>query len=831
MRARSLDRYLKGWRWLPFLVLFLAGAVQAASGPRNEIERLAATLAPGAYAELQSALPPGYKRFYDLLRVRLDDGRGMEIDGWTDAAGWDPERQRTFFIGQRKYKKFISYNAAANAWEELGWEGDGPPKFEEYGHTYGRTALDRKHGYFYLLAGDGLYRYAIDAARWEALSVVPIKGFISMQWHERLDALVAVSTGHEVYAFRDGRWDLLGQAAVHGYHSLGRYNRKRGDMLVAGGNESLRKVDLIDAAGKIHAMPDAPFDISIKDHALTYDPVSGNYLVLRRNQRQLYEFSPDAKAWRLAADWSEGGWPFGKYGFQVPIVIDEAGVILWQHETGPRLYRHRSVLGGDGAEIAPLHPAPSGRPQPVMPPPRGRAAANADADAEDEEGGGAPSADTKEKTVSARPPASGSSAPKPPAGAAPDPLDGVPRLAAARPITIPVIGPQAGPPPHAGPPPRLAAILAQMQPGEWRTIETALPQGYRTLFEVFRVFFCPAESGNTYGNGWMDSFVYDPDTKAFFAMMMRDSSQKNLIWLDAGLRWHIAVTPEGMNDCTYNHRAFNRLTLVDGWLYWPPAFWGEARRRTGEFRRARVRDFIDGGAVRFDNYGIGIGITSLGQAGDHAAEWFPELGGWIMHVAGNSKHIEGWSAPSGHTAEGQAEGKAFAGRVFLYHPGDREWTYLDRTYAQGFRSRLVYNPIRHEMLIAPGGYGPDDEFARITATGKVEKLDRARLDDGGKMRYHTSNNHLTWDPVSGDYLWWSYNQRRIWRSQDGRRWTVYDDFAGKVFADEGGLFGASSFIQFNAIPGSDGLIMFDPNRGVILHRMRRQESGGAGRGG
>ncbi len=822
MSASSVDCRAHWLRWLSFFACFLALGVQAAApnergGPRNEIERLAATLAPGTFVELKSALPPGYKRFYDLLRVRLDDGRGIEIDGWTDAAGWDPGRQRTFFIGQRKYKKFISYNAATNAWEELGWDGDGPPKFEEFGHTYGRTALDRKHGYYYLLAAGGLYRYRIDEARWEALGAVPIKGFISMQWHERLDALVAVSTGNEVYAFRDGRWDSLGKSAVHGYHSLGRYNRKRGDMLVAGGNESLRKVDLIDAAGKIHAMPDAPFDISIKDHALTYDPVSGNYLVLRRDQRQLYEFNPDAKEWRLAADWSAGGWPFGKYGFQVPVVIDEAGVILWQHEAGPQLYRHRSVFGAGAAEIAPLRPASSGRPQPVMPPPRGKATEKADVEDEgDGEGGGAP---VKEKATPAKPSASKPPASKPPAETSAQP-DATPDTTAARPITTPIVGPQAGPPPRAEPPHKLAAILAQMKPGEWRMIETPLPQGYKTLFEVFRVFFCPAESGNTYGNGWMDSFVYDPDTKAFFAMMMRDSSQKNLIWLDADLRWHIAVTPEGMNDCTYNHRAFNRLTLVDGWLYWPPAFWGEARKRTGEFRRARVRDFIDGGEVRFVDYGLGIGITSLGQAGDHAAEWFPELGGWIMHVAGNSKILGDWPAPSGHTAEGQAEGKAFAGRVFLYHPGDKEWTYLDRTYAQGFRSRLVYNPIRHEMLIAPGGYGPDDEFARITATGKVEKLDRAQLDDGGRMHYHTSNNHLTYDPVNGDYLWWSYNSRRIWRSKDGRRWSVYDDFAGRVFAGAGGLFGASSFIQFNAIPGSDGLIMFDPNRGVILHRMR-----------
>jgi hypothetical protein len=72
----------------------------------------------------------------------IDDGRTLAIDGWTDSAHWDPKRHRTFFIGMRKYKKFISYNVLTNAWQELCWAGDPPPKLEKFGHVYGRTALD-----------------------------------------------------------------------------------------------------------------------------------------------------------------------------------------------------------------------------------------------------------------------------------------------------------------------------------------------------------------------------------------------------------------------------------------------------------------------------------------------------------------------------------------------------------------------------------------------------------------------------------------------------------------------------------------------------------------
>lgn len=823
-------------------LLLAAFSLSAAAAAPHRLEGtpiavLAAGLAPGEFALLESALPPGYKRFYDLLRVRLDDGRGIEIDGWTDSAAWDPGRARSYFIGERQYKKFISYDALANTWRELGWDGEPPPKFEQYGHTYGRTALDARRGDYYLLSGANLYRYHIDAARWSALGEVPIRGFLSMAWHEKLDKLVAVSPGHQVHAFRDGEWVVLGQSAVHGYHSLGRYNRKRGDMLVAGGNESLRKVDLIDGQGHIRAMPDAPFDISIKDTALTYDPVGGNYLILRRNTRQLYELDPDRREWRLAADWNAGGWPFGQYGYHVPIVIDELGVILWQHEGGPRLYRHRSAFAGGGAPAAAEGKArttrhdgdgtPAGLPTPesfalpdpqpyALPEPQpyalpgmkqGEAAARVEA----------PAAVREDEASSGRAQAA--------------------RQSGQRADTKAVKGAEAAPPPGAGPlargappsppvaPARLAALIRQMKAGEWKTVPTTLPEGYAKLADVFFVRFCPLDSGQgTYGNGWMDAFVYDPATQAFFAMLMRDKSEKRLIWLDAELRWHVARNPEGVGDCSYNRRAFNRLSIVDGQLYWPPAFWGAERKRVGEFRRASTREFVERGDARFEPYGVGIGITSLGQAGDHAAEWFPELGGWIMHVAGSDTRNPDdphWPARGGHTEQGAAEGKIFMGRLFLHHPGDTGWTYLDRTYGQGFRGRLVYNPIRHEMLVAPGGYGPDDEFARIGADGKVEKLDRARLASGEALHYHTSNNNLTYDPVSGDYLWWSYNHQRIWRSKDGRVWTEYENFAGLRFNGEGGMFGASSFIQVAPVPGTDGLAWFDPNRGLILHRMRR----------
>lgn len=333
-------------RILMFVVsAFLISGASSAMLEDTVIGKLAARIIPGEFAVLESSLPVGVSQFSEMVRVKVDEGRYLETDSWTDSAHWDPKRHKTFFLGQRAFKKFISYDAATNAWSELGWAGEHPPLTRENGHTYGRTALDWKRGHYYRAAGKGkMHRYVIDQARWEEITGVPITGYISMEWHYGIDSLVAVTHGYKVYGYRNGSWTEMGVSAVHGYHSVAQFNPVRNDMLVAGGNHSLRKVDIIDANGAIQPRRDAPFDIAIKSHSLTYDPVSGNYLMLRRRERELYEYQPDLDEWRLAEKWGSSDWPFGRYGLQVPIPIEELGVILWQYGPGPMLYRHRSAF-------------------------------------------------------------------------------------------------------------------------------------------------------------------------------------------------------------------------------------------------------------------------------------------------------------------------------------------------------------------------------------------------------------------------------------------------------------------------------------------------------
>ena len=328
------------------LLLLPVGSIWAESKLSDSpIGLLAAKLEPGDWSDIQTVLPKDVSSLFELFRVRVDDGRMMSIDGWTDSAHWDPLRQKTFFIGLRKYKRFIAYDVMKNAWLVLGWAGNPPPKFERVGHVYGRTALDWRRGYYYWLGpGTVLYRYHLQEARWESVDDVLMGGYIPMEHHESIDILLAINRGGRLIGYRDGRSWEIERVAVDGYHSVGRYNRKRGDMLFAGGNASPRKLVLIGKDGEVRNLRDAPFDIVIKNASLTYDPKSGNYLVMLRNERELHELDPDRDEWRLARSWSVNQWPFAREGFYTPVVIDELGVSFWQSETGNRIYRHASIF-------------------------------------------------------------------------------------------------------------------------------------------------------------------------------------------------------------------------------------------------------------------------------------------------------------------------------------------------------------------------------------------------------------------------------------------------------------------------------------------------------
>lgn len=328
-------------------VAWVASAAVSTEPGGTQLANLAKQVAPGEFRPLKAGLPKGVGQFSELFRGYRPDGSGAPpIDTWTDSAQWDPKRKRAFFLGLRQSNRFLTYHATGNTWEEISLDvPNAPPRFQKFGHLYGRTALDWKRGHFYRLDGSTLHRYSIDDDKWERFDQTVFKGYIPIGWHYGLDMLIG-TVGAKLYGFRDAQSKPLGRTVVDGYHSSAKYNPKRGDMLFIGGTKSKRSVDVISPDGQIRHMKDAPFSFGISSDDLTHDPITGNYLVLHRD-RVLWEYQPDLDEWRIALDMRDGGtaWPF-KDGI-VPFVVDELGVIVWMTTPTPLIYRHKSVFAKD----------------------------------------------------------------------------------------------------------------------------------------------------------------------------------------------------------------------------------------------------------------------------------------------------------------------------------------------------------------------------------------------------------------------------------------------------------------------------------------------------
>lgn len=396
----------------------------------------------------------------------------------------------------------------------------------------------------------------------------------------------------------------------------------------------------------------------------------------------------------------------------------------------------------------------------------------------------------------------------------------------------------------------LDLIGQTMNPGEWRYVETENTPSFRTAF-------CPLDdpdAGSTYALGWTDYFVYDSATQSFWALGMRETSEKRLFFMDKNLVWNdLRVSAD---ECRRDRRPFNRLTTADGYLYWPSSNTlddgGDNSR--GHLLRAPVSAFLNGETdVTWDVFSPGLGIGNMNSTGDFAVEHFPEMGGWVFFGRRSGSREPIPFSQEGHTEEGESLQKSWFAQVRFFKPGDNEWTFFDRTYSAQYAGRLLYNPLKKEVLIAPGNEfssheeqdAPLQEWAVITAEGgdndlveyggdgpipRVKKLDRQVGLDDELPNYTPRYSNLTYHPATGDYIWWHRGEEKMWTSGDGKHWSLYEDFENlepplfpetvSKFMGSGGLFGASGYIQMNPVPGTDLLIFFDPYRGVILHRLK-----------
>jgi hypothetical protein len=320
---------------------------EAKSNRENtELARVASAMNPGEWAELHDIRP---QRLMAVYTGRRENGHEEwhHIAGWTDDGHWDPRTGQFLYMGFRKQNKFIAYTERNNSWrivpEPFGWNTGKPgvfvdPRKTQFGHVYGRNALDIIRGrYFFGFAGD-TYIYSLADEEW---SRVRGGGSMSMEYFPGIGLIshaVERNTSKSGYNLtvldeKNEQWRVIAELPFSGYHAFARYNWVLDEMLFLGGSKS-RAVYSMKRNGELIKLQDLPFDMTIRFGKLVVDPNSGNYLIFHKGE--LYEFSSKRNEYHKVGNYSD---PWGRYEMPVPASISEHGVIMFVDEK-TLLYKH-----------------------------------------------------------------------------------------------------------------------------------------------------------------------------------------------------------------------------------------------------------------------------------------------------------------------------------------------------------------------------------------------------------------------------------------------------------------------------------------------------------
>ena len=284
----------------------------------TELGKGAAGMKAGSWVELKT---DGYTA--DLLKVQ-----SHHILEYTAAATWDPTSQQVLFVGQGHYSalKFISYSAKTNAWQLRAtppwWKGDTKTGKGSIGHAYYNNAIDPIKGIFFLhqSATRLVHRYDIAKDEWTTLPEIKDAATghgTAIAYFPERKALVRV-LGGTVHVFSDEKntWSTLPDKLVMGpYHNVAQYSAAQKLVLFGGGNGS-KDLYKLDAAGKVAKLPPAPFEVGINTAVVTSDPVSGDFLILHKDDR-FYSLNATTETWK---ELSTKGMPFQMKGSSFDVV-------------------------------------------------------------------------------------------------------------------------------------------------------------------------------------------------------------------------------------------------------------------------------------------------------------------------------------------------------------------------------------------------------------------------------------------------------------------------------------------------------------------------------
>jgi hypothetical protein len=305
-------------------------ALDISQSTTTALGKLAAGMKAGDWAELRTE---GYTA--ELLKAQ-----NHHILQYTGAATWDPKSLQVLFVGQGHYSalKFISYSAPANAWKlrttPPWWKGDTKTGRGPIGHAYYNNTIDATKGILYLHQSGTRFVHRYEIARDEWATLPEIKGAATghgtaLAFFPELNGLVRVLGGTvHFFSAKENKWTMLAEKLPMGpYHNVAQYSAAQRIVLFGGGNGS-KDLYKLDADGKITALLAGPIDIGINTAVVTSDPVSGDFLILHKDDR-LFSLNATTDAWK---ELGTRGMPFMMKGSPFDVVatpISSYGVTLF----------------------------------------------------------------------------------------------------------------------------------------------------------------------------------------------------------------------------------------------------------------------------------------------------------------------------------------------------------------------------------------------------------------------------------------------------------------------------------------------------------------------
>lgn len=311
-----------------------SGLFSTGATPSTVLAMAAASIAPGEWAEVTST---------DLVATMGTPALTSAVNVWGETLAWDSTGGVGYWVGgdHNDESYFNTYTEATSDWAML----DRPawmliPTIHQWEHLSIDPAA--RQLYFWEGISTNFWRYDIATTTWSAIAS-PVS--LAVNWRT-IGAITWVEDWNALLTFIDDRlfrfdkstdsWSVIDDIPVrHAYETFAEYNPVVNKAIFGGGfDESVGptadRLELwsIDNAEIITQMNDVAFSLRVRGicPVVTYDPVGGDFLVLRPEQDEFYSYNVLTDTWTLLETSATLPTDF-KYVSAAP--IPELGVVLF----------------------------------------------------------------------------------------------------------------------------------------------------------------------------------------------------------------------------------------------------------------------------------------------------------------------------------------------------------------------------------------------------------------------------------------------------------------------------------------------------------------------